>query len=292
MMFIAENLKSFRKDKDLTQEEVAERLCVSPQSVSKWERGETLPDITLLPALANLYNTSVDAIIGMDKINSQQTRDAIFTEGHRHIRASDTDAAIAVYSEALKTFPNDAGIMSDLAVALALTGETDKLAQAVGLCERALFGCQNEKTHHTTRAALCFIYLKTGAKDQAIAVAQTLPHLRESRENVLAQIETEQSAEYIDAYLRFVAIGDNDQQDIITVDFGINMIPICTEYDLLEKVKAMRAEIDAPHTNAGHRRLPLIRMRDNPILPPNNVRIRHYTDYLLDTEFIDPKDAT
>lgn len=72
MLFISENLKYLRKQKDLTQEEVAEMIGVSAQSVSKWERGDTFPDITLLPALANLYKTSVDAIIGMDKINDIQ----------------------------------------------------------------------------------------------------------------------------------------------------------------------------------------------------------------------------
>jgi transcriptional regulator with XRE-family HTH domain len=69
MLFISENLRKLRKGKDLTQEEAAEILNVSPQSVSKWERGETLPDITLLPSLANLYKVTVDTLIGMDKIN-------------------------------------------------------------------------------------------------------------------------------------------------------------------------------------------------------------------------------
>jgi transcriptional regulator with XRE-family HTH domain len=73
MLYLAENLKSLRKGKDLTQEEVAEILGVSPQSVSKWERGDTYPDITLLPALANYYETSVDALIGMNRINDAQT---------------------------------------------------------------------------------------------------------------------------------------------------------------------------------------------------------------------------
>lgn len=42
VLFIAENLKKFRTQKNMTQEEVAETLSVSPQSVSKWERGGSL----------------------------------------------------------------------------------------------------------------------------------------------------------------------------------------------------------------------------------------------------------
>ncbi|GHU75118.1 hypothetical protein AGMMS49992_18420 [Clostridia bacterium] len=55
MLYLAENIKALRKAKDLTQEEVADILGVTAQSVSKWERGETYPDIQLLPALANFY---------------------------------------------------------------------------------------------------------------------------------------------------------------------------------------------------------------------------------------------
>ena len=54
MLHLAENLRKYRLEKDLTQEDVADYLNITPQSVSKWERGETYPDITLLPALANI----------------------------------------------------------------------------------------------------------------------------------------------------------------------------------------------------------------------------------------------
>ena len=64
MLYIAENLKKLRKSKDYTQEEVAEILGISPQSVSKWERGDTMPDITLLPAIANLYKVTIDSYDG------------------------------------------------------------------------------------------------------------------------------------------------------------------------------------------------------------------------------------
>jgi transcriptional regulator with XRE-family HTH domain len=291
MLFIAENLRTLRKGKDLTQEEVAEMLSVSPQSVSKWERGDTLPDITLLPALANLYKVSLDALIGMDKINDRQTRNNVFTTAHNHWRNGDLNAAIEVYSEALKTFPNDEGIMSDLAMALALADDPAKLSQAVSLCERVLSDNQGDKVHHTTRAALCFIYMKAGEKERAIAVARKLPHVRESREIILAQVEKDLSVDEIDSYLKFIAIGESDKQDIIAVDFGMGMIPICTEYDLLGKFNALRDEVGAPSTREGLRILPQVRIRDNNKLLSNQVRVRSYADYLIDKEFNSPADA-
>jgi len=56
-------LKSCRKAKSLTQLDVAEKMGVTPQAVSKWERGESLPDISLLTDLAKLYGISVESIL-------------------------------------------------------------------------------------------------------------------------------------------------------------------------------------------------------------------------------------
>ena len=58
-----DNLRIFRKRSRLTQEEVAEKLGVSRQAVAKWERGETSPDIEFCVQLANLYGTTVDALL-------------------------------------------------------------------------------------------------------------------------------------------------------------------------------------------------------------------------------------
>lgn len=56
----SENMKKFRLAKKYTQEEVAEKLCVTAQSVSRWECGTTLPDVLLLPEIAKLYGVLVD----------------------------------------------------------------------------------------------------------------------------------------------------------------------------------------------------------------------------------------
>jgi len=56
----AENMKKFRLAKKFTQEDVAEKLCITAQSVSRWECGNTLPDVMLLPEIAKLYGVMVD----------------------------------------------------------------------------------------------------------------------------------------------------------------------------------------------------------------------------------------
>jgi len=208
MLYIAENLRSLRKGMELTQEDVAEMLRVSPQSVSKWERGDTYPDITLLPALANLFKTSVDALIGMDKINDSEARAAIFKAEHACLRAGEPHNAAAILEEALRTFPNDEGLMSELALALSFDSAPEKLRQSVVLCERVLSGKASEKVRHTTRAVLCFIHYKMGDKEKAVATANNLPHVRESREMILAQLEKEMPQPEIDACLKRIALGE------------------------------------------------------------------------------------
>ena len=58
-MQLSEKIKYLRKSIDLTQEQMAEYLGISPQAVSRWECGVTCPDIFALPQIAQLFNISV-----------------------------------------------------------------------------------------------------------------------------------------------------------------------------------------------------------------------------------------
>ena len=65
-MNLGESLLNARKSKGLTQEAAAEKLGVSRQTVSKWETGETLPDIRQSKRLAVLYGMTLDELIDFD----------------------------------------------------------------------------------------------------------------------------------------------------------------------------------------------------------------------------------
>lgn len=66
-MTLGENLQELRRAAGLSQEEVAGRLFVSRQSVSKWENGQAEPGVENLKALAELYGVSMDALFGVEK---------------------------------------------------------------------------------------------------------------------------------------------------------------------------------------------------------------------------------
>ena len=66
---IGTQIAALRRQKGLTQNELAERLGISYQAVSKWERGETLPDVMLLLDLANILETTVDRLLSCDRLS-------------------------------------------------------------------------------------------------------------------------------------------------------------------------------------------------------------------------------
>ena len=202
MLHLPENLKKYRLLKNLTQEDVAEYLGITAQSVSKWERGESYPDITFLPALANIFETSVDLLIGMDTIRAEETRFNIHKKAVAYQRCGDYNSADR---HALLIYPNKPGMILGLASTLALKGNTN---EAIELMERGLPLSSNEKQKATMRAALCFLYLKAGREDSANRLASELPHTRESREVIQPLIQQGLSDMEIDENIKTIILGD------------------------------------------------------------------------------------
>ena len=208
MLYLQENLKKYRVLKNLTQEDVAEYLRITPQSVSKWERGESYPDITLLPALANIFETSIDLLVGMDAIRAKETRYNIHKKAVEYQRIGDYDSAEKTYRDALLIYTNKPGMILGLASTLALKGNT---AEAIELMERGLSISINEKQKSTIRAALCFLYQKAGHEDQAIRLASELPHTRESREVIQPLIQQGLSECEINENIKNILLGDGKE---------------------------------------------------------------------------------
>ena len=205
MIYLPENLKKYRILKDLTQEDVAEYLGITAQSVSKWERGESYPDITFLPALANIFETSVDLLIGMDTIRAEETRYNIHKKAVEYQREGNYDMAEKTYRDALLIYPNKPGMILGLASTLALKGETQ---EAIELMERGLPISINEKQKSTMRATLCFLYLKAGQEDKANKLASELPHMRESREVIQPLIRQGLDESQIDENIKTILLED------------------------------------------------------------------------------------
>ena len=79
-LYIGEQIKTLRKEKGLTQEQLADALGVSYQSVSRWELGVCYPDMELLPAIANLFGVSIDELLANDPISKDSDKKRFYDE--------------------------------------------------------------------------------------------------------------------------------------------------------------------------------------------------------------------
>ena len=78
----ADKLVQLRKEKGLSQEELAEKLGISRQAVSKWERAEASPDTDNLVTLAKLYGISLDDLLGNEIEQSEEERKYSRSQGN------------------------------------------------------------------------------------------------------------------------------------------------------------------------------------------------------------------
>ena len=67
MMNLGKTIQILRKEKNLTQNELAEKLFVSYQAISQWENGNTNPDISIIPSIADVFGITIDELFGRPK---------------------------------------------------------------------------------------------------------------------------------------------------------------------------------------------------------------------------------
>lgn len=104
---IGETIKSMRKEKDITQETLANFLGVTNQSISKWERNETYPDITMLPAIASFFGISVDNLLGINKIEQERKQEYYCSEYSRLWSEHKFEEVTALMKNAVCEFPGN-----------------------------------------------------------------------------------------------------------------------------------------------------------------------------------------
>ena len=104
-----ENIKKYRKEKELTQEKLAEILGVSVGAVSKWENGNNTPDIMMLAALADLFDVSIDALLGYDAA-PKKINDIVNVINEKTV-SNRFDEAISLSNDALIRYPHDFSVI-------------------------------------------------------------------------------------------------------------------------------------------------------------------------------------
>ncbi|MGN0113867.1 MAG: helix-turn-helix domain-containing protein [Acutalibacteraceae bacterium] len=106
----SENLKNLRLSKKYTQEQVAEFLNCSVQAVSRWECGNTLPDIMTLPSLARLYSTTVDSLLGADFEKSKAELEDYFKLRQEYTHNGQSDKAYELTKQMYEKYPSESNV--------------------------------------------------------------------------------------------------------------------------------------------------------------------------------------
>ena len=109
-IYFGENIKKLRKEKELTQEALAVFLGVSFQAISKWERGETYPDITMLPLIAKFFDTTIDSLLGVNKSFEEEKANE-YIKLYDDMKLKDLTLTYNKFQIAVKEFPNDFRIL-------------------------------------------------------------------------------------------------------------------------------------------------------------------------------------
>ena len=174
---ICENLKEYRKNKGNTQEELAEYIGISIQAVSKWERNEGFPDISLLPKIAAYYNISVDDLLGVGKIRQHEKIEEYRKRARKYANTGDNKNHLKVWQEAIQEFPNDLSVINSYMYALPDDNEND-VNEKIKLAERLINESTDEEENYTVGAIqhLSYMYNKLGNIEKAKEYAGKLPY--------------------------------------------------------------------------------------------------------------------
>ena len=104
-VYFSEKFKQLRKDKDLTQDQIADIFRVSPQSVSRWETGANYPDIELLPHIAIFFKVTLDELLGTDEIRNEDKAKEYIRDIRNLLNSGRLDDAIDMARKAVKDYP-------------------------------------------------------------------------------------------------------------------------------------------------------------------------------------------
>jgi len=130
-------IKKLRLDADMTQEKLSELLSISPQAVSRWETDMAMPDISLLPPLANLFHVTTDYLLGMDEYEKDKRREE-FEEAYKdYWKTDDKEQSYRIALQASKEYPDEMKYKEWLATSEYYLGLTD-IPDANDMLERSV----------------------------------------------------------------------------------------------------------------------------------------------------------
>ena len=193
-MNIGLNIRILRKNADLSQEMLAERLGVTFQAVSRWERNESYPDITLLPAIANFFGVTVDFLLGTEGEREEEEVKNIVEQCQEcdvHYKGEEMRCII---EDGLKKYPGNFTLMSWFVYAFHRVNPN----KAIEVGHYVLDNCTDNVIRNWVNGSIIYAYKHNGQVDKAVELAKQLPNYYYSSQDVLrACLEGKELLEHV-----------------------------------------------------------------------------------------------
>ena len=187
---VGKTIKELRKSRGLTQEELAEKIGVTAQAISKWENEGGMPDISQIVPLAHAFGVSTDVLLGTGEVNKEENVSEILARAQKKITFPLTVECLTekynVLLDGLKIYPNNCDLIMqcmELEISLAYPSNAiydEKNAKALyESCERhanVIFS-YDQNVNHVLRARMIMLMLHSayGNLDEARKQGEKFP---------------------------------------------------------------------------------------------------------------------
>jgi len=186
-MNIGEKIRSLRKMKNLTQEQLAEYLMISSQAVSKWETGLSTPDVDMLLKLAVFFHTSVDELLDFEQKKIDDEVEALVRESVP-LRENPIEAE-RFYREALKKYPHNEVILNCLLMMI----PNERCEEKIEIGERLLNSTSDDEIKFDVTRLMAQMYHNIGENAMAEHYLSLLPELYFLKTEIAACIKNNTS---------------------------------------------------------------------------------------------------
>ncbi len=192
-MSFGQIIKKLRRNTNMTQEQLADILSVSPQAVSRWETDVAMPDISLIAPLCNLFGVTSDELLEIDLTRRQEKVAAICIEAEKYSSRGYLEQARKILEEGLKKYPDHCDIIESLMYVAFWqyrrnTGERKYLDEAIKWGEKILAQSNVDRQRNSAIQTLCFTYRDAGRLDEAVKMARSMPFMAISQEMLLSSV--------------------------------------------------------------------------------------------------------
>ena len=189
-MTFGQIIKKLRRDRDMTQEDLADILSISSQAISRWENDIAMPDISLFPTICNLFDVTSDELLGINIKKKEMKIQEIVEEAKKiQVETGNFQQAANILSKGYSLFPNSHRIMNELASALICSYTRNQGVQncdeAINLCNKVIKESTDMELRNEAIQTLCSAYSYANKKEDLIRLAKQMPEAGFSREDLL-----------------------------------------------------------------------------------------------------------